>query len=95
LLGRGLGVLEGHRAIGWLHIYTQVSAGRTNQCGGHKYLAEGYKSFVEGSLEEGRHHHHHHHHHIHMTAAQVDRSDSAAAAPLMILAMLRSLVVLL
>jgi hypothetical protein len=93
LLGRGLGVLEGHRAIGWLHIYTRVSAGRTNQCGGHKYLAEGCKGFVEESLEEGRHCRHHHH--IHMAAAQVDRSDSAVVAPLMILAMLRSLVVLL
>ena len=92
MLGRGLGVLEGHRAIGWLHIYTQVSAGRTNQCGGHKHLAEGCKSFVEGSLEEGRRHHHLH---IHMAAAQVDRSDSAVVAPLMIPAMLRSLGVLL
>jgi hypothetical protein len=91
LLGRGLGVLEGHRAIGWLHIYTHVSAGKTNQCGGHKYLAEGCRSFVEGSLEEGRHHPRH----IHMAAARVDRSDSAAVAPWMILAMLRSLVVLL
>ena len=91
MLGRGLGVLEGHRAIGWLHIYTQVSAGRTNQCSGHKHLAEGCKSFAEGSLEEGRHHPHH----IHMAAAQVDCSDSAVVAPLMIPAMLRSLVVLL
>jgi hypothetical protein len=91
LLGRGLGVLEGHRAIGWLHIYTHVSAGRTKQCDGHKHLAEGCKSFVEGSLEEGLHHHHH----IHMAAAQVDRSDSAVVAPLMIPATLRSLVVLL
>ena len=94
MLGRGLGVLEGHRAIGWLHIYTHVSAGRANQCGGDKYLAEGCRSFVEGSLEEGRHHRHHHRY-IHMAAAQVDRSDSAVVAPLMIPAMLRSLVVLL
>ena len=91
MLRRGLGVLEGHRTVGWLHIYSHVSAGTTKQCGGHKYLAEDCKSFVEGSLEEGRRHHHH----IHMAAAQVGRSDSAVAAPLMILAMLHSLAVLL
>ena len=72
------------------YLQSHVSGGTTKQCGGHKYLAEDCKSFVEGSLEEG-----HRHHHIHMAAAQVGRSDSAVAAPLMILAMLHSLVVLL
>ena len=89
---QGLGSIG--KALGrWMAAYLQpgVSAGTTKQYGGHKYLAEGCKSFVEGSLEEGRHRHHH----IHMAAAQVDRSDSVVAAPLMILAMLHSLVVLL
>jgi hypothetical protein len=64
------------------------------QCSGHKYLAEDCKSFVEGSLEERRRRRRRRHH-IHMAAAQVGRSDSAVAAPLMTLAMLHSLVVLL
>ena len=75
------------------YLQSHVSGGTTKQCGGHKYLAEDCKSFVEGSLEERRHRRRHHH--IHMAAAQVGRSDSAVAAPLMILAMLHSLVVLL
>lgn len=68
--------------------------GRLSNAGGHKYLAEDCKSFVEGNPEERRRRRHHHHH-THMAAAQVDCSDSVVAAPLMILAMLHNLVVLL